>query len=302
MATSFLIQYFQEFLDQNKEHIHQRYPGLNSNQLFLAYEDFVHNERAVLTPEDFASKKNLHTEKMKRFLDLVREGIPLNYISKQRYFMDLALYVDPRVLVPRNETEVLVDDLAKRIKQSGKSLEVCDVGTGSGCIALGILSECELDINVLALDISEEALAVAKLNYFRHRYLFHSGSKCEFKQSDRLAACDADSFDLIVSNPPYIKQEKDQNEVHQNVLLHEPHTALFLPDEEYDQWFKTFFKQIFKCLRDGGLFAMECSELHIQNLMTIAEGMGFNNVHILKDLTGKERFLYGRKGEPSWTN
>ena len=190
----------------------------------------------------------------------------------------------------------------KKIKKHGQSIKVCDVGTGSGCIALGLLSESQVDIDVLALDISLDALSVAKLNYFRHHFRFHDNSRCEFLQADRLQVCDDNTFDLIVSNPPYIKQDTDRGEVHQSVLLHEPHNALFLPDDKYNEWFSNFFQQVFSCLKNGGLFAMECSELHIQNLMTIANIIGFNKVEMLKDLTGKNRFLYGRKGEPTWTN
>jgi release factor glutamine methyltransferase len=302
LASSFLIEYFQEFLDQNRQTVDENYPGLNANQLFYAFEDFAHTERVVLDEADFSSKKNILTEKMKQFLDLVREGVPLNYISKQRYFMNLSLYVDPRVLVPRNETEVLVDDLARRVKKHRKKINVCDVGTGSGCIALGILSECQTPVEMLAVDISAEALEVAKLNYFRHKFHFHTESNCEFRLSDRLEKLEKNHFELIVSNPPYIKEVADKNEVHSNVYHHEPHTALFLPDSEYDQWFQDFFHQTYKCLKEGGLFAMECSELHIENLMTTAEEVGFNNVSILKDLTGKNRFLYGRKGEVTWTS
>ena len=118
MAILFLIEYFQEFLDQNKPQIFEKYPGLTARQLLYAYEDYANDQCVVLSKDDFASEKNISNRKMKLFLELVLQGIPLNYISKQRYFMNLALYVDHRVLVPRNETEVLVDDLAKKNKKA----------------------------------------------------------------------------------------------------------------------------------------------------------------------------------------
>lgn len=266
----------------------------------FAYEDFAGGDYVVLGDEAFSSERNFNVEKFQSFSKQVLAGVPLSYISHKCHFLDNELFVDQRVLIPRSETEVLVDLLAKKyIKNLQQPVAICDVGTGSGCIAIGLLTESDRCLQMTALDISQDALDVAKFNFFKHQFRMNPESQCQFLQSDRLAAVTGKEFDIIVSNPPYIKEQKDRHEVHPTVLQHEPHLALFLKDESYDHWFEDFFRQIYQALRPNGIMALECSELHVQKLLVLAQDLGFNKVKIEKDLTGKERFLLAVKGEDS---
>ena len=102
-------------------------------------------------------------------------------------------------------------------------------------------------------------------------------------------------FDLIVSNPPYIKAKADRLKVHSQVEKFEPHLALFLKDEEYDSWFKEFFNEVFDKLKPGGIFWMEGHEDHLQELAKMAQDTGFVDVKIDQDLTNRDRFLRATK-------
>lgn len=102
-------------------------------------------------------------------------------------------------------------------------------------------------------------------------------------------------FDLIVSNPPYIKKDADLKEVHPQVALFEPHLALFLEDATYDEWFKDFFESIFKNLSDNGVSLIEGHENHLEDLATLAKTIGFKEAVVIQDYTQRNRFLKLKK-------
>lgn len=113
-------------------------------------------------------------------------------------------------------------------------------------------------------------------------------------ETDRLEGV-TEKFDLIVSNPPYIKEVEDVDSVHPQVMKYEPHGALFLKASEYDTWFKTFMNQCIECLHERGLLLMEGHENHLENLSQLAQNAGFIDVEVLKDYTNRDRFLRARK-------
>ena len=216
----------------------------------------------------------------------------MEYIQGHCYFYNSRYYVTPDVLIPRSETETLVEMAILYLKKrshKGK-LNLLDCCTGSGVVALSILSECDFSLNVVATDIDSKALEVAQRNYYLHQFSIHPESRCSFKQMDKLDG-DLEQQDLIVANPPYIKAKEDIDGVHSQTLKYEPKLALFIEDDEYEKWYETFFHQAHQKLKNQGSLLMEGHENHLQALKALALKCGFNEAHVLKDLTGAERFL-----------
>lgn len=216
------------------------------------------------------------------------QGTPLQYITKNQDFMGLNFYVDDRVLIPRQDTETLVETLIQMSK-SEPIKEGIDIGTGSGCISIALAHYIE-NLNMTALDISEAALDVAKKNVKMHGL---ENKICCIK-SDLLKNYpqDQEKVDLIVSNPPYISK-KECGELMQEVRNYEPQIAL---TDGLDGL--TFYRNISKeakaLLKPYGIIAYEIGYNQSQEVTTILEQEGFIEVETLKDLAGKDRVVIAR--------
>jgi len=210
---------------------------------------------------------------------------PVQYVLNECWFYGLKLYVDKNVLIPRPETEELVDWVIRNIKFPFKDLKILDIGTGSGCIAISLKRKLR-KAEVWACDISNEVLAVAKRNADNLQ------ADINFIQIDFLNEEERNkltSFDIIVSNPPYIPQ-KDKGNMQQNVLAHEPHTALFVSDNNP----LMFYTAIADCAvqhlnKDGSIYC----EIHENLGKEISEMFLQNNFicEIKKDMQRKERMV-----------
>jgi release factor glutamine methyltransferase len=199
------------------------------------------------------------------------------------------------VLIPRSETEILVELAAQELKNyKNKKCRLIDIGTGSGAIILSLMTEEGATLEATASDISEKALNVARLNFFNQRYMIPAKHTLKFVKSDRLESVEGE-FDLIVTNPPYIKKTADFDQVHHQVAIHEPHLALFLDDQSYDQWFQKFFESIYKKLSDTGVSLVEGHENHLEAQAVMARAIGFSKVDVIKDYTHRSRFLKLKK-------
>ncbi len=213
---------------------------------------------------------------------------PIQYVLNESWFAGMRLYVDERVLIPRPETEELVDWIVKdnQGQVNLESIKMLDIGTGSGCIALGLkkgLPVCD----VQCCDISEGALQVAKQNAFENNlfitfYLIDILKKEEY---GRLP-----SFDLIVSNPPYISI-KEKNEIEPNVLNYEPHVALFVEDDEPMLFYKAILLFARTNLTKTGTLYFEVHEKSAKSIVEMIVQEGFSVVEIRKDMQGKERMI-----------
>ncbi len=212
----------------------------------------------------------------------LKKGIPFVYLIGEAEFYSRVFFISPDVLIPRQETEFLVDYLVNQKRIFNKAL---DVGTGSGIIILSLILSGVVREG-LGSDISKEALQVAQSNSFRLK------ADCRFVASDRLLNI-SETFDLIVSNPPYIKENLHRILVHSKVDQFEPYSSLYLKDEDYSIWFETFFIQVKKQLNPGGLFIMEGHELELQSQANQLRSLGFNHVQVLQDLAGIDRFVMG---------
>ncbi len=232
------------------------YPGINLKRLTEEFEKFQGS--------------------FSEFERELNSGKPLAYINKCSYFYNSDVYVDERVLIPRFETEILVEQALKL-----DALDILELGCGSGAITKAYLIDNNTSKNITVSDISQDALDVAKINLKNYKVKFILSDK--FKNIHQ-------SFDLIVSNPPYIKRSQF-NGVHKNVIKYEPDLALFLSDTEHDIWFKDFFTGAQRCLNAEGTLLMEGHEENLEDLSKLAKELGFNNIECIKDLTGRDRVL-----------
>lgn len=229
-----------------------------------------------------------------RFRELVRRRLrrePLQYILGEAHFRELVLRVDPRVLIPRPETEVLVGEVLdwaeRRVRAGGvaaEGLSAVDIGTGSGAIALSLAREGPF-AHVVATDISAAALVVAAENAERSGL----GERVEFRQGDLWDALGAgERFDVVVSNPPYIA-EAERGELEPEVREWEPGNALFAGEEGLEVLF-ALVEGAPAHLRPGGLLALELGAEQGAAVRERLEGTGaYRSVRIVLDLAGRER-------------
>ena len=207
--------------------------------------------------------------------------MPLQYILGFGYFMGEKYFVGKSTLIPRPETEILVRECAKLV---GSISKVLDIGTGSGCIAIGIskLTGAEVD----GIDISEGALNIARKNAEIHNV------KCNFFYSDLFSAV-REKYDLIVSNPPYIPVKEIEN-IENIVKNFEPHAALFVNDEFGIEFYEKITENSFTFLNKNGYLCFEVGINQSQKISEILQKKGFTDVKIIKDFDNTERVIIAK--------
>lgn len=268
------------YLRENEHDLLASYPGLTLRRLLQTYCEYNRVQADDLMLADAKAMK---------FFDDLQAFRPLEYILKRSHFYNSSFYVNENVLIPRNETEILVEDALNYIKNNPVR-SLADIGVGSGCILFSILCEANCEIDGHGIDISEQALEVCRVNAFRHRYRMHPKSRYELSLGDRLQSIER-KFDLIVSNPPYIDFKQDAKHVHFQTYEWEPHEALFLENRLYEKWFDEFFLQAFDRLESSGAMFMEGHESKLEALEKIAKKY-FAKVRVKNDYTGVPRFLH----------
>ncbi|MBN2025745.1 MAG: peptide chain release factor N(5)-glutamine methyltransferase [Actinobacteria bacterium] len=214
---------------------------------------------------------------------------PLQYITGTKGFRYLELQVDPRALIPRPETEMLVERAVDVLRAAPGHPVVVDVGTGSGCIALSLARECPAAV-VYATDISDDALALARDNARR----LALGDVVSFRLGDLCDALDgelAGRIDLIVCNPPYIR-EGDFPSLPPEVREHEPYVSL-IAGPEGSELHRRLMEQAPLWLAPSGLLLMEGGEDQVEGLAAVAAGLGYESVKIHPDLNGLPRIVEG---------
>lgn len=226
--------------------------------------------------------------KIDEILERVLKGKPIQYVTGEAYFYGMDLMVTPDVLIPRVETQELVDFIVK--KYDGVSdLKILDVGTGSGCIAIALARNLPF-AQVTGIDISEKALAVAKENGKKLKANVNWVKADVFNFSPA-----ADSFDIIVSNPPYVMMS-EQRDMEANVLEHEPWVALFVPDDDPLRFYRRIAKMGIDALKDGGTLWFELNAQLADETAKLVKSLGYEDVTLERDIAGKWRFIEAKKG------
>ena len=212
---------------------------------------------------------------------------PIQYILGETEFMDLKLKVNRSVLIPRPETEELVNWIIKTNKTD--SPRILDIGTGSGCIPLALKSRIK-NAKISAVDISEKALEVAKQNAMQNNLDVH------FFETDILnwENSNWDLFDVIISNPPYVR-EIEKQKMHANVLKYEPENALFVSDENPLIFYERIAEFAHKYLVKNRKLFFEINEYLGNEMSNLLEHKGFADVELRKDINGKNRMISCRK-------
>lgn len=265
----------QAFFHKHESTLLQLHPGLNLHTLIREF-DWLY------------ALNGFHLDLNAKLEELLK-GTPLAYVIGYQYFYDGHFKVTPATLIPRPESELLVARALELFK-SKKNIRFVDMATGSGAIGLSLAREL-YGCHAVLSDLSVAALDIAKINAYQHSYHYQKEQKLSFVLSDRLEKVDG-KFDLIISNPPYIKRQTDRTLVSSQVLKFEPNMALFLDDEEYEAWFELFFTQAAARLVAGGSFLMEGHESHLDDLAQLMGALNlFEDIVVRPDLSGRARFL-----------
>ena len=211
---------------------------------------------------------------------------PLQYIIGTARFHGHKFKVTPAVLIPRPETEQLVDIIVN--ENTASDLRVLDMGTGSGCIAISLARALKF-ASVDALDVSREALAVARENAAALK------GKVRFVENDMLLPQPAATYDIIVSNPPYICWSERES-MERNVKDYEPGQALFVPDNDPLLFYKAIVPYARQSLENGGRLYLEINQRFGNEVKRLLEDHGFEEVRIIQDSFGKVRFAAAIRG------
>lgn len=208
--------------------------------------------------------------------------IPLQYLLHEAWFFGLRFYVNPAVLIPRPETELLVEEALKWIQPG---MHILDVGTGPGTIALTLAHQLGDTVSVTAVDQSPEALAVAHINQKTLGTQAHI-----LPAGDLFAPVENQPFDLILSNPPYIDLELKPT-LTPEVVTHEPHMALFPPSDDPYFFYHRLAKEGKACLKPEGAIMVECGSGMSPDITQIFMMAGYENIRTIRDYAGHDRIV-----------
>ena len=251
-----------------------------SKEFIFYLKEYLNLKDASIYVDKDYLLSNDEQEGIEEFIKHKKDGLPLDYILKKSFFYGNEFLVDQRVLIPRSETELLVDHI--NTLNFPDNIKILDAGTGSGCIGISIAMH-NPNVQVYGLDYSAKSLEVAKANknYFElnNFSLIHS---------DWLSSIKDRSIDFIVSNPPYI----DSQDIHLKDLIHEPASALVASDSGLGD-FKVISQQASLKLRKGGVLIFEHGYQQASEVSKIMKKNGFNNIETFKDHQSHPRITKG---------
>ena len=242
-------------------------------------------------------------EKISNILVRLQTGEPVQYILRHTEFYGLTFKVSPAVLIPRPETEELVEWALASVGSlqqavgSDKQLvvgslqravgHILDIGTGSGCIAISLKKNLP-EAQVMAIDISSDALVIAKQNADFNEVII-SLNQTDILNTEK-SVLENVNFDVIISNPPYVTQH-DKTQMHHNVTGFEPHTALFVPEDDPLLFYKAIANFAVDKLTPNGLLFLEINENLGKETVELLESKSFKNIELRKDMSGRDRMI-----------
>lgn len=282
MAT---IQQTAQFI---RESIQEAYPEPEAGAIAQrVLEHVLQKSRMQLSLAKQEAVSEEQEEKIKQAIERLQKQEPVQYVLGVAHFYGLDLQVDERVLIPRPETEELVD-LVVREHQGRSGLQVLDICTGSGCIPLALAANLQV-YKVYGLELSEGALQVARANARQHRLAVAWLQQDVF---DPILGIASHSLDIITSNPPYVKEE-EKALMRENVLAYEPHLALFVSDEDPLRYYRRIAAVAVELLKKGGRLYFEINEQYGEEVQELLLQAGFAQAEVVQDLFGKNRIVKG---------
>ena len=278
-----------------KKYFQERLFGLYSErEIRFFFQAIVEHRLDLNSSELLLSDKLLFSESdllyFRSVLKRLQSHEPFQYILGETFFYNIKILCDSRALIPRPETEELVDWVLDSLEVK-RAYNILDICTGTGCIALALKSKL-LASKIYATDLSQDALALAKKN------AISLNLSVDFSIENALLGDPgnflSDSLDVIISNPPYIPV-KDKQYMEKNVLDFEPNLALFVSNDNPLIFYKAITEKANKCLKKEGLLFFELHEQYALETKELVQRFGFNSVEIKQDLQGKNRMLRAKK-------
>ncbi|WP_322550269.1 peptide chain release factor N(5)-glutamine methyltransferase [Flavobacterium psychraquaticum] len=280
-------------LKQFRIHFFESLKGIHDENevesFFFILTEYLHNLKRIdlaLNPNFEISEAEV--QKWESIISELKTEKPIQYILGETWFYDSKFYVNEHTLIPRPETEELVDWIFATEKKNDKKekLTILDIGTGTGCIPISLKKNLP-QAEVSAIDVSEEALKVAQRNALENKV------EINFILQNILETEDLkQQFDIIVSNPPYVRNMEKQ-EIKKNVLAFEPHLALFVEDNDALLFYRKIAQLALKNLTPNGLLFFEINQYLGKETIELLEDLGFKNIELKKDIYGNDRMIKG---------
>jgi release factor glutamine methyltransferase len=288
-------------LKQYKTHFYDALKNIQDEQeiesFFFIIMEYLHNLKRVdiaLNPNFELSE--VEVEKWNSFLADLQQEKPIQYLTGESWFYGLRFEVNEKTLIPRPETEELVAWIieSKKLKVQHQNIEILDIGTGTGCIPITLKANLP-QANVSAIDISEEALEVAKRNAELNKVEINFIEANILDVEDLLKLPSPithhpSSYNIIVSNPPYVRNLEKQ-EIKKNVLNYEPHLALFVDDTDALLFYRKIAQLAVKNLAPNGLLFFEINQYLGKETVELLQNLGFKNIELKKDIYGNDRMI-----------
>ena len=280
-------------LKQFRIHFFESLKGIHDENevesFFFILTEYLHNlKRIDLALNTKFEISEAEVQKWEAIISELKTEKPIQYIIGETWFYDSKFYVNEHTLIPRPETEELVDWIFATEKKNDKKekLTILDIGTGTGCIPISLKKNLP-QAEVSAIDVSEEALKVAQRNALENKV------EINFILQNILETEDLkQQFDIIVSNPPYVRNMEKQ-EIKKNVLAFEPHLALFVEDNDALLFYRKIAQLALKSLTPNGLLFFEINQYLGKETVELLENLGFKNIELKKDIYGNDRMIKG---------
>ena len=253
------------------------------NLFYMAMEFVLNYNKADVVLNGNKSVLIENQQKIDEIFNRLQDNEPIQYITQQANFFGYDFKVSPATLIPRPETEELVDwILTEMKKQPQKNWRGLDIGTGTGCIPITIKKEFPF-AKVFAIDISVDALKIAQENAINLK------ADVTFIQQDILQTEQLDAYDIIISNPPYVRN-LEKAEINENVLQHEPHLALFVDDNDPLIFYRKITQLAYKSLHENGMLFFEINQ-YLGNEMQEMDSAYFKTIELKKDFIQNDRMM-----------